>query len=84
MDSISTLSRTTCQNNTFLYQIYKVFLLSEDSPSHGFLVDKLKFEGISHLQDQLVSDAFNQAYHRENPKGGLNVHTDQGAQYTGA
>ncbi|PNM84345.1 IS3 family transposase [Streptococcus sp. FDAARGOS_146] len=36
------------------------------------------------MQDQLVTDAFNQAYHRERPKEGLIVHTDQGSQYTGA
>lgn len=36
------------------------------------------------MQDQLVIDAFNQAYHREKAKDGLIVHTDQGAQYTGA
>lgn len=36
------------------------------------------------MQDQLVTDAFNQAYHRERPKKGLIVHTDQGSQYTGA
>lgn len=36
------------------------------------------------MQDQLVTDAFNQAYLRERPKGGLIVHTNQASQYTGA
>lgn len=36
------------------------------------------------MQDQLVTDAFNQAYLRGKPKEGLIVHTDQGYQYTGA
>ena len=34
------------------------------------------------MQDQLVTDAFKQAYQRESPKEGLIVHTDQGSQYT--
>lgn len=34
----------------------------------------------NHMQGQLVTDAFNQAYHRERPKEGLIVHTDQGSQ----
>ena len=34
----------------------------------------------NHMQGQLVTDAFNQAYHRERPKKGLIVHTDQGSQ----
>lgn len=36
------------------------------------------------MKEKLVLDAFNQAYEREHPKAGLVVHTDQGAQYTGA
>lgn len=36
------------------------------------------------MQDQLVTDAFKQAYQRESPKEGLIVHTDQGSQYTGS
>ncbi|WP_162137515.1 DDE-type integrase/transposase/recombinase [Streptococcus mutans] len=32
------------------------------------------------MQGQLVTDALNQAYHREKPKEGLIVHTDQGSQ----
>lgn len=36
------------------------------------------------MQDKLVTDAFNQAYHRENPKERIIVHTDQGSQYTRA
>lgn len=36
------------------------------------------------MKEQLVIDAFNQAFGREHPKRGLVVHTDQGAQYTGA
>ena len=37
-----------------------------------------------HMRDQLVTDAFKQAYQRECPKEGLIVHTDQGSQYTGS
>ncbi|MGG6794406.1 UNVERIFIED_CONTAM: DDE-type integrase/transposase/recombinase [Streptococcus canis] len=37
-----------------------------------------------HMQAQLVTDTFKQAYHRERPKEGLIVPTNQGSQYTGA
>ena len=36
------------------------------------------------MKEKLVLDAFNQAYGREHPEPGLIVHSDQGAQYTGA
>jgi putative transposase len=36
------------------------------------------------MKETLVMDAFMQAYHREYPKEGLIVHTDQGSQYTGS
>lgn len=36
------------------------------------------------MKEKLVIDAFNQAYGREHPEPGLIVHSDQGAQYTGA
>lgn len=36
------------------------------------------------MKEKLVIDAFNQAYDKEHPESGLIVHTDQGAQYTGA
>lgn len=36
------------------------------------------------MKEKLVLDAFNQAYGREHPETGLIVHSDQGAQYTGA
>lgn len=36
------------------------------------------------MRDSLVVDAFNQAYGKEHPGQGLIVHTDQGAQFTGA
>lgn len=34
------------------------------------------------MKDQLVIDAFKQAYGREHPDNGLIVHTDQGSQFT--
>lgn len=36
-----------------------------------------------HIKEDLVIQAFLQAYGREKPKEGLIVHTDQGSQYTG-
>jgi Transposase and inactivated derivatives len=34
-----------------------------------------------HLREQLAIDALNDAFNRENPGGGLMVHTDRGAQF---
>lgn len=36
----------------------------------------------SRMKDQLVIDAFLQAYGKEQPQAGLIIHTDQGSQYT--
>jgi putative transposase len=36
-----------------------------------------------HIKEELVIQAFLQAYGREKPEDGLIVHTDQGSQYTG-
>ena len=35
----------------------------------------------SHMREQLVLDALNDAYSRENPGVGLMIHTDRGAQF---
>ena len=34
-----------------------------------------------HMREQLAIEALNDAYNRENPKIGLMVHTDRGAQF---
>ncbi|MEN2665745.1 IS3 family transposase [Listeria aquatica] len=36
-----------------------------------------------HMRDNLVIESLEEALHREKPKKGLMIHTDQGSQYTG-